>query len=135
MTAVAEEIKSQEAPQVVFGEEKHGEEEEEFVKEEVKLIFTRFECSFHLHSFWVKFSSSLVSSVVFQEVTEIQGWAPSVTLEVKDKVLTGEEEEETIYRFRNLQSYLSTTKLRKLTVVFEYYEAKGTYSRIWVLRS
>ncbi len=30
----------------------------------------------------------------------------------------------------NLQSYLSTTRLRKLTVVFEYYEAKQTYSRI-----
>ncbi len=30
----------------------------------------------------------------------------------------------------NLQSYLITTRLRKLTVVFEYYEAKETYSRI-----
>ncbi len=34
----------------------------------------------------------------------------------------------------NLQPYLGTMKLRKLTVVFEYYEAKETYSRIWVLR-
>ncbi len=31
---------------------------------------------------------------------------------------------------RNLQSYLSTVRLRKLTVVFEYCEAKETYSRI-----
>ncbi len=30
----------------------------------------------------------------------------------------------------NLQSYLSTTRLRELTVVFEYYKTKGTYSRI-----
>jgi diketogulonate reductase-like aldo/keto reductase len=30
----------------------------------------------------------------------------------------------------NLQSYLSTTSRRKLTVVFEYYEQKETYSRI-----
>ncbi len=29
---------------------------------------------------------------------------------------------------RNLQSYLSTTRLRKLTVVFQYYEAIETYS-------
>ncbi len=35
---------------------------------------------------------------------------------------------------RNLQSYLSTTRVRKLTVVFEYYEAKEIYSRIWALR-
>ncbi len=32
-----------------------------------------------------------------------------------------------------LQSYLSTTRLMKITVVFEYCEAKETYSRIWVL--
>ncbi len=36
--------------------------------------------------------------------------------------------------FRNVQSYLSAARLWKLTVVFEYYEAKETYSRIWVLR-
>ncbi len=30
----------------------------------------------------------------------------------------------------NLQSYLSTTRLVKLTVVFEYCKAKETYSRI-----
>ncbi len=31
---------------------------------------------------------------------------------------------------RNLQSYLSTARLRKLTVVFKYCEAMETYSRI-----
>ncbi len=30
----------------------------------------------------------------------------------------------------NLQSYWTTTKLRKLTVVLNYYEAMETYSRI-----
>jgi hypothetical protein len=35
---------------------------------------------------------------------------------------------------RNLQSYLSTVRLRKITVVFEYCEAIETCSRIWVLR-
>ncbi len=32
--------------------------------------------------------------------------------------------------YGNLQSYWTTTKLRKLTVVFDYYEAMETYSRI-----
>jgi hypothetical protein len=36
---------------------------------------------------------------------------------------------------RNLQSYWTTTKLWKLTVVLEYYEARETYSRIGLLRS
>ncbi len=36
--------------------------------------------------------------------------------------------------YRNLQSYLSTTRLWKLTVVFEYCEAMETCSRIWALR-
>ncbi len=31
----------------------------------------------------------------------------------------------------NLRSYLSTTRLQKLTVVFEYYDALETYSRIF----
>jgi hypothetical protein len=35
----------------------------------------------------------------------------------------------------NLQSYLTTTKLLKLTVVLDYYEAMETYSRISLLRS
>lgn len=35
--------------------------------------------------------------VVEEEVTVVEGWAPSVTLEVKEVVTTGEEEEETTY--------------------------------------
>ena len=35
----------------------------------------------------------------------------------------------------NLQSYWTTTKLWKLTVVLDYYEAKETCSRIGLLRS
>jgi hypothetical protein len=35
----------------------------------------------------------------------------------------------------NLQSYWTTTKLRKLTVVLDYYKAMETYSRIGLLRS
>ncbi len=38
-------------------------------------------------------------------------------------------------RYGNLQSYWSTTKLWKLTVVLDYYEAIETYSRIGLLRS
>jgi hypothetical protein len=34
----------------------------------------------------------------------------------------------------NLQSYWTTTKLWKLTVVLDYYEAMETYSRIGLLR-
>jgi hypothetical protein len=37
--------------------------------------------------------------------------------------------------YRNLQSYWTTTKLWKLTVVLGYYEAMETYSRIGLLRS
>ncbi len=37
----------------------------EDLKVGIVFTFTRFECSFHLHSFRVQFSSSLVSSVVF----------------------------------------------------------------------
>ncbi len=33
-------------------------------------------------------------------------------------------------KVRTLQSYLSTSVLRKLTVVFKYFSAKETYSRI-----
>ncbi len=35
----------------------------------------------------------------------------------------------------NLQSYWTTTKLWKLTVVLDYHEAMETYSRIGLLRS
>jgi len=35
------------------------------------------------------------------EVTEVTGWKPSVSLEVKDEVATGEEEEEQIYAQRS----------------------------------
>ncbi len=35
--------------------------------------------------------------------------------------------------YGNLQSYWTTTKLRKITVVLDYYEAVETYSRISVL--
>ncbi len=54
----------------------------------------------------------------------------------RDPVLkqTSKEEDLTLNsqqeKVGNLQSYLSTARLRKLTVVFEYYEAKETYSRI-----
>jgi hypothetical protein len=37
--------------------------------------------------------------------------------------------------YGNLQSYWTTTKLWKLTVVLDYYEAMGTYSSIGLLRS
>jgi hypothetical protein len=37
--------------------------------------------------------------------------------------------------YSNLQSYWTTTKLFKLTVVLHYYEAMETYSRIALLRS
>ncbi len=37
-------------------------------------------------------------------------------------------------RHGNLQSYWTTAKLRKLTVVLDYYEAMETYSRIGLLR-
>lgn len=36
-----------------------------------------------------------------EEVTVVEGWAPSVTLEVKEHVTTGEEEEETLYSQRS----------------------------------
>ncbi len=36
--------------------------------------------------------------------------------------------------YGNLQSYWTTTKLWKLTVVLDYYEAMETYSRIGLLR-
>ena len=36
-----------------------------------------------------------------EEVTEVEGWAPSVTLEVKEQVVTGEEEEETLFAQRS----------------------------------
>lgn len=36
-----------------------------------------------------------------EEVTEVEGWAPSVTLEVKAQVVTGEEEEETLFTQRS----------------------------------
>ncbi len=36
--------------------------------------------------------------------------------------------------YENLQSYWTTTKLRKLTVVLDYYEAIETYSRIGLPR-
>ena len=36
-----------------------------------------------------------------EEVTVVEGWAPSVTLEVKDYITTGEEEEETLYSQRS----------------------------------
>ena len=36
-----------------------------------------------------------------EEVTVVEGWAPSVTLEVKDHITTGEEEEETLYSQRS----------------------------------
>jgi hypothetical protein len=35
----------------------------------------------------------------------------------------------------NLQSYWTTTKLWKLTVVLDYYDAMETYSRIGLLRA
>lgn len=36
-----------------------------------------------------------------EEVTVVEGWAPSVTLEVKDNITTGEEEEETLFTQRS----------------------------------
>ncbi len=42
---------------------------------------------------------------------------------------------ELLRSYRNLQSYWTTTKLWKLTVVLDYYEAMETYSRIGLLRS
>ena len=36
-----------------------------------------------------------------EEVTEVEGWTPSVTLEVKETVVTGEEEEETVFTQRS----------------------------------
>jgi Ran-binding protein 1 len=39
--------------------------------------------------------------VVEEEVTVVEGWTPSVTLEVKEEVHTGEEEEETVYTQRS----------------------------------
>ena len=36
-----------------------------------------------------------------EEVTVVEGWAPSVTLEVKETVTTGEEEEETLFTQRS----------------------------------
>jgi len=36
-----------------------------------------------------------------EEVTEVEGWTPSVTLEVKATVVTGEEEEEAIFTQRS----------------------------------
>jgi Ran-binding protein 1 len=36
-----------------------------------------------------------------EEVTVVEGWTPSVTLEVKEVIVTGEEEEETIYSQRS----------------------------------
>ncbi len=45
------------------------------------------------------------------------------------------DQEEIIDPMGNLQSYWTTTKLLKLTVVLDYYEAMETYSRIGLLRS
>lgn len=36
-----------------------------------------------------------------EEVTVVEGWAPSVTLEVKENISTGEEEEETLFTQRS----------------------------------
>ena len=36
-----------------------------------------------------------------EEVTEVEGWTPSVTLEVKATVVTGEEEEEAVFTQRS----------------------------------
>lgn len=36
-----------------------------------------------------------------EEVTTVEGWAPSVTLDVRESVTTGEEEEETLYAQRS----------------------------------
>jgi hypothetical protein len=36
-----------------------------------------------------------------EEVTVVEGWTPSVTLEVKATVVTGEEEEETLFTQRS----------------------------------
>jgi hypothetical protein len=42
---------------------------------------------------------------------------------------------EPLRSYGNLQSYWTTTKLWKITVVLDYYEAMETYSRIGLLRS
>jgi Ran-binding protein 1 len=39
--------------------------------------------------------------VVEEEVTTVEGWAPSVTLEVNEQITTGEEDEATIYTQRS----------------------------------
>jgi Ran-binding protein 1 len=36
-----------------------------------------------------------------EEVTVVEGWAPSVTLEVKEHISTGEEEEEALFTQRS----------------------------------
>lgn len=36
-----------------------------------------------------------------EEVTEVEGWTPSVTLEVKAEVVTGEEQEEALFTQRS----------------------------------
>ena len=36
-----------------------------------------------------------------EDVTVVEGWTPSVTLEVKATVVTGEEEEETLFTQRS----------------------------------
>jgi hypothetical protein len=36
-----------------------------------------------------------------EEVTTVEGWVPSVTLEVKETVVTGEEEEEALFTQRS----------------------------------
>ena len=74
-----------------------------------EVIFpTRFECNFVLpHSFRVYFRQ------------------PAMTFIPVDRIVTKDEP-------GNLQSYLTTTKLWKLTVVLDYYEAMETYSRIWM---
>ena len=46
-----------------------------------------------------------------EEVTVVEGWTPSVTLEVKEEINTGEEEEETLYSQRS-------KLLRYVTIVF-----------------
>ena len=47
-----------------------------------------------------------------EEVTVVEGWAPSVSLEVKENVTTGEEEEESIFTQRSkLLRYASIPSL------------------------
>lgn len=77
--------------------------------------------TFHLHANWIFFPVSKTMSneaeqvtnphtehepedderVPEEEVTEVEGWAPSVTLEVKAQIVTGEEEEETLFTQRS----------------------------------